>query len=145
MKKLSQFWFRENKNVIVHDEFLLFCSMKRSVLIHSLLIFLLTVTLFGCSASKKDEAEEIVATLNEWSLTLSKTETSSKKIRFRVKNEGKFIHSFAIEGVAGQTKMLNPGEEQELIFTAEKEGTYTVFCPLPGHKMKGQVNTLVVK
>jgi uncharacterized cupredoxin-like copper-binding protein len=68
------------------------------------------------------------------------------KLAFNVENGGKEDHAFEIEGngVHQQTTVLKRGDTTALEVDL-KPGTYTVYCPVDGHKDKGMKTTLVVK
>ncbi|HYO79474.1 MAG TPA: cupredoxin domain-containing protein [Thermoanaerobaculia bacterium] len=67
-------------------------------------------------------------------------------VAFNVENGGKEDHAFEIEGngVHQQTTVLKRGDTTALEVNL-KPGTYTVYCPVDGHKGKGMQTTLVVK
>ena len=88
--------------------------------------------------------QEVTASLGEWYLNLSKTTVKAGKVKFTVKNEGQYGHILGIEGFEAETKKLTAGESTTITYELAA-GTYTVICPIPGHKAKGQVNTLVVE
>ena len=66
---------------------------------------------------------------------------------FNVTNSGKETHGFEIEG-SGIEKALKPrlkkGESSSLQVDL-KPGTYKVYCPVLGHKMRGMSLDLTVK
>jgi uncharacterized cupredoxin-like copper-binding protein len=68
------------------------------------------------------------------------------KLAFNVENGGKEDHAFEIEGngVHQQTTVLKRGDTTALEVNLPP-GTYTVYCPVDGHKDKGMKTTLVVK
>lgn len=68
------------------------------------------------------------------------------RIAFNVENGGKEDHAFEIEGngVHQQTTVLKRGDTTALEVNLPP-GTYTVYCPVDGHRDKGMRTTLVVK
>jgi uncharacterized cupredoxin-like copper-binding protein len=67
--------------------------------------------------------------------------------RFRIANGGKQTHSFVIEGPGTSQKLasdLTRGDTTELSVTLPA-GSYTVYCPIDGHRGKGMQRTLVVR
>jgi len=68
------------------------------------------------------------------------------RMAFNVENGGKEDHAFEIEGngVHQQTTVLKRGDTTALEVNLPP-GTYTVYCPVKGHKEKGMKATLVVK
>ncbi len=68
------------------------------------------------------------------------------RIGFNVENGGKEDHAFEIEGngVHHQTEVLKRGDTTSVTLNLAP-GTYTVYCPVDGHRGKGMEKTLVVK
>ena len=67
---------------------------------------------------------------------------------FQIVNAGKVNHSFAIEGNGVSEKIglgdLPRGDTTNLSIDL-KAGTYTIFCPVDGHRGKGMQRTLTVQ
>ena len=68
------------------------------------------------------------------------------RIGFNIENGGKEDHGFEIEGngVHQQSVVLKRGDTTALEVNLAP-GTYTVYCPVDGHKDKGMRTTVVVK
>ncbi|MFP5245373.1 MAG: hypothetical protein ACLGH0_01675 [Thermoanaerobaculia bacterium] len=68
------------------------------------------------------------------------------RIAFNVENGGKEDHGFELEGngVHTKTNVLKRGDTAALEVELQP-GTYTVYCPVDGHRGKGMQRTLVVK
>jgi uncharacterized cupredoxin-like copper-binding protein len=68
------------------------------------------------------------------------------KLTFNVENGGKEGHGFEIEGngIEEKTDVLNGGETAALDVDL-RPGTYTVYCPVRGHKERGMSKTITVK
>lgn len=68
------------------------------------------------------------------------------RIGFNVENGGKEDHAFEIEGngVHHQTEVLKRGDTTSVTLNLAP-GTYTVYCPVDGHKDKGMRKTLTVR
>jgi len=67
--------------------------------------------------------------------------------RFKITNSGKEMHNFVIEG-PGISRKLNSdlGRGDSIEVTVQlKPGSYTIYCPVDGHRGKGMQRTLVVK
>jgi uncharacterized cupredoxin-like copper-binding protein len=58
---------------------------------------------------------------------------------FRIPNEGKLTHAFAIEGNGGKarTPPIPPGKTATLQVDLREPGTYAIYCPIDGHRAKG--------
>jgi nitrite reductase (NO-forming) len=54
-------------------------------------------------------------------------------------------HDFALEGYNMKTKVLNSGQSDSVVFTAEKTGTFTYYCSVPGHRDLSMAGQLVVE
>jgi uncharacterized cupredoxin-like copper-binding protein len=67
-------------------------------------------------------------------------------LAFNVENGGKEDHAFEIEGngVHQQTAVLKRGDTTALEVNLPP-GTYTIYCPVDGHKDKGMRTTVTVK
>ena len=81
-------------------------------------------------------ANELVeATLNEWSIQLSRSEMPAGQVTFRIRNAGQIQHDFEIEraeggDIQGDPEVegeIMPGQERLLNVTLES-GTYTIYC-----------------
>jgi len=67
--------------------------------------------------------------------------------RFKIVNSGKQTHNFVIEGAGISQKLasdLARGDTAELIVNLPA-GSYTVYCPVDGHRGKGMQRTIVVR
>lgn len=65
------------------------------------------------------------------------------KIVFR--NVGKMPHDFVIDELNVKTAVLEPGEEETVVFTPEEAGIYEYYCSVGRHREQGMVGTLTVK
>lgn len=65
------------------------------------------------------------------------------KVKITLTSTG--IHDLAIGGYNLQTKVLNNGETDSIEFTADKAGTFELWCTVGNHKAMGMVGTLVVE
>jgi len=66
------------------------------------------------------------------------------KIKFDVVNDGTLPHALAIEAMTVKSETLSPG--QKTAVTADlKPGTYTLYCPIGGHRALGVVAKLTVE
>ncbi|HEX3578731.1 MAG TPA: plastocyanin/azurin family copper-binding protein [Thermoanaerobaculia bacterium] len=67
--------------------------------------------------------------------------------RFKIANAGKQTHNFVIEGAGISQKLasdLSRGDTTELTVNLPA-GSYTVYCPVDGHRGKGMQRTIVVR
>ena len=84
-------------------------------------------------------------TEREYRITLPPLDLHAGAMRFEIRNTGKLRHDFAIagNGVKARTPVIRPGRTAVLNVTL-KQGSYMVWCPLPGHAAKGMKATLIV-
>jgi uncharacterized cupredoxin-like copper-binding protein len=68
------------------------------------------------------------------------------RVSFNIENGGKEKHAFEIEGngVEEKTGELTRGDTASMTLTL-KPGTYTVYCPMPGHAEKGMKRVVRVE
>ena len=109
------------------------------------LIAALSVALVGAAAAgvvahASAKTQVVKVTEREYHVTLSKTKLAPGKVRFVVKNSGKFAHALQIAGtgISGKKKtaMIKPGQTATLTVTLGS-GTFSLWCPVPGHAALG--------
>ena len=61
-----------------------------------------------------------------------------------VSNVGKIPHNLVIKGTSAKTKDLNPGDTTLLSLKGLKDGTYEMYCAIPGHAGSGMVGTVTI-
>jgi plastocyanin len=68
-------------------------------------------------------------------------------VRITIKNAGALSHALEVEGPSGETKSdtVEPGESEAFTVDFAKAGTYTWFCPIPGHRQKGMQGQVTVR
>jgi uncharacterized cupredoxin-like copper-binding protein len=100
----------------------------------------------GVVAHASASSKTIGVTEKEFKITLSPKKATPGSVVFAVKNVGHYTHALAISGPGVATKktaMITPGKTATLKVTL-KAGTYTLWCPVPGHAAKGMKTTLTV-
>jgi FtsP/CotA-like multicopper oxidase with cupredoxin domain len=99
-------------------------------------------------ATKKDATTVIGAGGAQVSLSEFKIEPATITVStggsVTVTNNGTVQHNLTIQGTKFKTKDLNPGDSVTLVLKGLKEGSYTMFCSLPGHESQGMKGTLTV-
>jgi plastocyanin len=68
-------------------------------------------------------------------------------VTIKVVNDGKVAHALDVDGPNGLVELdgrLEPGESATLEADLDKPGTYTMYCPLDGHRGKGMQGTITV-
>ena len=84
--------------------------------------------------------------LIEYAIRMPQTLPAGRQA-FLVVNGGKELHSFEIEGNGVHARLpssLSAGSDTHFGVDL-KPGTYTVYCPIPGHKEKGMTATITVR
>lgn len=84
--------------------------------------------------------------LTEYEIRMADSLTAGPK-RFKIANAGKQNHNFVIEGPGLSQKLasdLTRGDTAELAVTLTP-GSYTVYCPVDGHRERGMERTLTVQ
>ena len=72
---------------------------------------------------------------------------AGQAVLVRVVNVGPLSpHDFVLTELGIRTRLLDPGQDELLSFTApDRPGTYQFICSVPGHATLGMVGQLVVK
>jgi plastocyanin len=75
----------------------------------------------------------------------STVNVASTSVTFNFTSEGQFPHNIAIDGRDGTIfpNNLNPGQSATATIDLPP-GTYTFYCPVPGHRERGMEGTLTV-
>lgn len=73
------------------------------------------------------------------------TVSEGEKLRITFRNDGNIIHNFKITELGVGTNTIGPGKTDSIEFTAPTSGTYTFFCSVPGHQVKGMEGELTVQ
>lgn len=84
--------------------------------------------------------------LTEYEIRMPDSLTAGPQ-HFRIANGGKQAHNFVIEGAGISQKLasdLSRGNTAELTVNLPA-GSYTVYCPVDGHRGKGMQRTIVVR
>jgi len=101
--------------------------------------------LAGVVAHASASKTTIRVTEREFKIGLSATKAPAGPVRFEIKNTGKLAHALAISGagVKTRTKLIQPGKTVVLLVTL-KRGTYSLWCPVPGHAAQGMKANLTL-
>ena len=99
--------------------------------------------LAGVVAHASASKTTIRVTEREFKITLSATHAPTGLVHFTIKNTGRFPHALAIAGpgVRKRTPMIRPGKSAVLAVTI-RSGSYSLWCPMPGHAAQGMKTTL---
>lgn len=92
------------------------------------------------------DAYKVDVTLTDYHIDMP-TSLKPGKTAFIVKNTGKQKHNFEVQGNGIEQKFLvNLGRnETKVLHVNLKRGTYSVYCPVNGHRKKGMDVKLTVR
>jgi uncharacterized cupredoxin-like copper-binding protein len=87
----------------------------------------------------------INVTEREFHIAPSARKAASGRVRFVIKNTGKYPHALAIKGagVNKRTAIIKPGKSAALVVNL-RSGSYTLWCPVPGHAARGMKATVTL-
>jgi hypothetical protein len=91
----------------------------------------------GVVASAQTKVPTLTVSLKEYKIAPAH-KLAAGKVTLLVANRGKLTHALAIAGpgVNAKTAMLAPGKTAKLTVTL-KDGSYSLWCPVPGHAAAG--------
>jgi plastocyanin len=91
-------------------------------------------------------APAIEVQLTEYDIRMPDSLTAGKQ-HFKIVDAGKLAHNFVIEGPGVSQKLgndLTRGDSAEIDVDLPA-GSYTIYCPIDGHRGKGMQRTVVVR
>jgi uncharacterized cupredoxin-like copper-binding protein len=124
-----------------------------------ILTLLPVLLLVGCGGSSNSSSEDtqtggnVVQTIQisetEYSLTPSTVSLSKAgTYEFEVTNDGQITHAFNVEesegGPEAESGDIEPGQSKTVRFTFSGDGSFEMYCPVPGHEEQGMKGTIVV-
>ena len=68
-------------------------------------------------------------------------------VSIKIVNDGDVAHALAVDGPNGEVQLdgrVEPGATATLEVDVDKPGTYTMYCPLDGHRAKGMAGSIAV-
>jgi uncharacterized cupredoxin-like copper-binding protein len=119
---------------------------RPSTAVAALAVALLGASVAGVVAHANTATKTINVTEKEFHIGLSTNKGAVGSVRFVVKNTGKLSHALEISGPGVKNKrtpLIKPGKSATLTVTL-RDGTYTLWCPVPGHAAQGMKTTLKV-
>jgi plastocyanin len=122
-------------------------SARRSLFLAFLAVVVIGALSAGMAlADKAGKAAKVTVKETEYKLTFSSKTLSPGATTFVIVNDGTIPHSFAIKG-PGVSKQLHatlkPHATATLTVTL-KSGSYSFWCPVPGHAGLGMKKTFAV-
>jgi uncharacterized cupredoxin-like copper-binding protein len=112
----------------------------------ALAVALLGASAAGVVAHASATTKTINVTEKEFHIGLSTKKGAVGSVHFVVKNTGKLSHALEISGPGVKNKrtpLIKPGKSATLTVTL-RAGTYTLWCPVPGHAAQGMKTSLKV-
>ena len=100
----------------------------------------------GCGEKRHSGGGASSTTISESEFNLSPSSSSvSAGSAITVKNDGQVTHALDIKLPNGdvRTKSLAPGSSVQ-VTAPSKAGTYTMYCPIDGHRQNGMFGKLTV-
>ena len=99
----------------------------------------------GSSTASGGSAPVVVQVkLTEFAISMAPATVPPGDVTFQVYNNGSMEHNFVSTQLGIETKMLKPGEVEEVVATNVAVGSYKVVCTVAGHEASGMVNELNV-
>jgi uncharacterized cupredoxin-like copper-binding protein len=111
-----------------------------------LAVALLGAGVAGVVAHASARTTTITVTEKEFKIGLSAKKVAAGPAQFVVHDTGHYPHALAISGPGVKTKKtptIRPGKTARLRVTLAA-GTYTLWCPIPGHAARGMKTRLTV-
>jgi uncharacterized cupredoxin-like copper-binding protein len=105
-----------------------------------------TTSASAAGAAGGASGHQLTAAESEYKIVLSASTVKPGTYRIEAVNNGSIDHALEIDGPgisAKQTGTISPGSSAVLTVKLQ-QGTYDVFCPLPGHKALGMDTKLTV-
>jgi uncharacterized cupredoxin-like copper-binding protein len=90
--------------------------------------------------------DHISSVANKLAFSTKTLHATHGRVTIVMKNVSSFKHGVAVEGhgVDKDGKIVGKGKTSTVSVTLKK-GTYTFYCPVPGHRAAGMVGKLIVK
>jgi plastocyanin len=87
----------------------------------------------------------VTMSMTEFAFAPDTVNSASGTVTFTLRNDGRFPHNLQFDGQAAPIipNNLNTGQSGTATVTLAP-GTYTFYCPVPGHREQGMVGTLTV-
>jgi len=99
----------------------------------------------GVVAHASASKTSIHVTEREFRIGLPAKSAPAGPVELEIRNAGHYPHELAIAGpgVKARTPMIKPGKSAKLTVTL-RAGSYSLWCPIPGHAAKGMKAALTV-
>lgn len=105
-----------------------------------------TQTLTATSEAEVMEASEITVEGSEFKFTPPVISLKAgEKVKLTFKNTGKLLHNLTINELGVATKTVSGGESDTIEFTANKTGSFTMYCSIGNHRAQGLEGDVEIK
>lgn len=92
------------------------------------------------------KVNEITISATDYAFTPAKLSIKTgDKVKLVFQNNGKFPHNLVIDELKVTTKTINAGQTDTIEFTADKAGSYNMYCSVDSHRQKGMEGTVSVQ
>ena len=123
-------------------------KVSRAAMVASILVAAVAgAALAGMAALAGTKTARLSVSEVEYKLTLSPKRVAAGKTTLVVVDKGKVAHSLSIAGPGLKKRLIagtiSPGSSRSITVTL-KAGTYSLWCPVPGHAALGMKTTLAV-
>lgn len=98
------------------------------------------------NAVSQNVVKEITVQANEFSFDpFNITIKKGEQVRLILNNVGKYPHNWVVDELNLKTATIKGGESTTLEFTADKAGTFPVYCSIGTHRAKGMEGKIIVE
>src|SRR4051794_37312094 len=115
--------------------------MRRNLIIAGALAAAIGGTATSATA-RPDATHRLAASQTGLKFNVSTIHAKAGKVTLRMSNPSSFKHGVGIKG-KGKGKIVGKGGTSTVTATLKK-GTYTFYCPVPGHEAGGMKGKLIV-
>lgn len=106
---------------------------------------LVALALTACGGGGSSSVEVTLTVDNTFAYTPTTiTAKVGQTVNVTIVNNGALEHTFLIDELGVNSGSIPAGQTAKVTFTASKEGTFSFYCNVAGHKEGGMVGTLTV-
>jgi uncharacterized cupredoxin-like copper-binding protein len=100
----------------------------------------------AASVHSQPRTVEVVLGASEFFFDPNRVTAPVGEVRFVIKNKGRYPHGLAFEsgGKSHSINRVSPGQSASVTLRFSDPGKLTFYCPLKGHREKGQEGTAMI-